>query len=318
MITATVLALTLDVCSSCTLVDAEARLCEVHAAEQKSVVAEARKQLKAKDEGERVAALDALAALTRAHTNAPSEVVVDVIASALADESYAVRTHAATLLARPQHAERVLNALTRALGKAEEEHERLRKEKDELSRKLGDPKLASKKRKETDDRLFACKQAGATVFAWRAAILGQLAQLPDDRAVAAICAQVPRELVVGGNEALVRLGSRGAMNAFLESLRKWDREIAGLRAILEAEKQDPKRAGDQPTALGMSWSELALTEAQLAGRIVVLDVSKCFLEKGLPPPASASSEYDAWRRWVEEHSALFPEHLPGIPPVAWE
>src|SRR5262249_29324300 len=125
------LLLSLELCKDCTLSGASARLCPKHSAEETAACSREEKRLRSSEEAERIAAIEALAALTNSHENAPSERVVNRIATALGDKSYKVRERATSLLGRPQHALASLAALEKALGESEKELAHSAKEQEE-------------------------------------------------------------------------------------------------------------------------------------------------------------------------------------------
>jgi hypothetical protein len=306
----------LDTCPACILAGNEVKLCETHLAEEHSVLAQQSRRLRSKDEAERMSALDAVAALTHAHLNAPSERVVDVIASSLEDDSYAVRRHATELLGRPQNADAVLAAMSKAISLAETERKDLDQQESKI-RKKAESKLKDKARADLEMDLADCAKKRDVLLAWRAKILDQLALIPDDRAVEIIRGQTPRDLVLGGNEALARLGSLGAMHGVVESIEAWDKKLSEIKKRISDQKDDPKADGNQMTTLGMTRLEFEYQTARLPGMVVFTDVSKTLLERGILPPTMLEGHHQEWREWVEQHPELFPEHLPGVHSPAW-
>lgn len=309
--------LAFDTCATCSLEGQDARLCDAHAAEERKVSVRESARLRAKDEAGRIAALDALAALTQPHENAPSAKVVSLIASALDDDSFAVREHATGLLTKPQNAESVLSALAQALSAAEKQRklldDALRKARERLRQEhLPDARRTALAHEET----AAAENLGALMH-WRTALLERLAAIPDDRAVAAICEHTPRDLGVKGSEVLVRIGSRAAMDAFVAGLKPWELELARLQKAIDEFAKDPKAPENRKNSLGMTALEGERMMLEISGRLTLGEVGVHFAKQQIAPPMTMGIGADAeWSHWLQENLGLFPEHLPGVT-AAW-
>jgi len=309
--------LAFDKCATCALEGKDAHLCDVHAAEERKVCAQAGPRLRVKAEAERIAALDALAALTPPHENAPSAKVVVLIASVLDDDSYAVREHATALLGKPQNADSVLSALADALAEAEKERKlcdgKLRKARERL---MPEHLLDAKREALVKEERAAAAELDALMH-WRAVILERLAAIPDDRAVAAICEHTPRDLGVKGSEVLAYLGSRTAMDAFVAGLKPWERELTRLQQAIDEFAKDPKAPENRKNSLGMTPLEGERMLLRLEGLTTLSQVQVHFLKQQIVPPSAADIGADAeWSHWLQENQRLFPEHLPGVT-AAW-
>lgn len=182
MIAALFLTLVQDLapCSACSVSGKEAHLCAPHADEEKQVLARAAKRSGSKDPGERAAALEELAQLTRTHVNAPSRRVVERLCSAFDDESYAVRTRAAELLGAPQNAVAALSGLLEGFRSAEAERVRLEKERDRLRMKqVGSPRPRESQMAELKSAEVANVKQGVELLRWRSSVLAQLGHFPE-------------------------------------------------------------------------------------------------------------------------------------------
>lgn len=309
-------------CPACSVEGKEAHLCAPHADEEKQVLARAAKRSGSKDPDERAAALDELARLTHAHANAPSRRVAERLCSAFDDDSYAVRRHAAELLGPPQHAEAALSGLLEALRSAENERLRLEKERQKLrTKQAGSPRPRESQMAQLKSAEAENVAQGAALLLWRAAVLEQLGTLPDDRVVDAILELTPRDLALGGNEALLRLGRRDGLEALVESLRVFEeRLVAAEKEVAEQEQQLLLlKQGDRPKAvldgseylLMLACKELA--DVKAAGDAHLPELVRIADERGLgPAPALGTRPHAPWKTWLAAHLAAAPTHLTGV------
>src|SRR5262245_54860793 len=81
-------------CTQCTAT----ALCQAHVAAQAAAIKELKPQLRAKEAGERILAVQKLAQLSAEHPTVPSVEASELIAGVLHDDSYEVRSEAAKLL----------------------------------------------------------------------------------------------------------------------------------------------------------------------------------------------------------------------------
>jgi len=304
--------LSFESCSACSTVGRIVKLCEPHAAQERAALTREGTRLGSKDAAARMAALDVLAALTEAHTNAPSARVAERLASALDDGDLGVRSHATSLLGPPQHALVSLDALVDALARIGKEHASLNDEYDELSEKLR-RKLSDKRRVDLLADLEACDERRTALVQWRLELVDRLATFPDDRAVDAILAHTHRNLLTGGDEALVRLGNRAAVRALAESFAGCD----GNLATAEKEAADWKaRASPGTTTAGVALTQMALENLRASSARVRQNLVTLLAERGLSAPGMNASSA-VWRTWIDENIQAFPEHLPGLSSPAW-
>src|SRR5688500_15344931 len=90
-------------------------LCAAHLEAQANSIKELKPKLKEKAAPDRIATLKKLAAASAEHPGVPSQEIADLVADALEDPSYAVRTEAAQLLAADLHPEVAVRSLLAAL-----------------------------------------------------------------------------------------------------------------------------------------------------------------------------------------------------------
>ena len=304
-------------CVSCTTTSKDVRLCAPHAEEEHALFARAGKRLSSKEDKERMAALDELARSTFAHVNAPSKRVADRLVAALDDESFEVRTYAAERLGRPQNALVALAGLLEAFDATEAERAKLDKEITRLrERQVGPPRAREKQLAELKRDEAAAGRRREDLLTWRGALLAQLAFFPDDRVVEAIL-QAPRGLTLGGNEALVRLGSRSALQGVVESFATWEKELARFdeieALIAEYEKAD-KLLADALRAVFQE--DLDAKRAEMESHEP--EIRRLVEERGLgPAPPKSDHPGEPWRLWLGEHAEALPETLPGVSSPAW-
>jgi hypothetical protein len=191
-----------DECKSCKPDD----LCGVHQEAEQKALKELRGKLQSKDVAQREKALAEVAALTKAHENAPSRGVADTLAIALDDESFGIRAKAANFLVDGQHPDAAVKALTKALDDVREEFSKIGRRAQE--RGGGEHSILS-----GDGKLYVD------------AVVGGLAKLPDDRSVEALCnllkqlpADAPSEAVLPVARALEQLGAREGIQTIVQRM----------------------------------------------------------------------------------------------------
>ena len=306
----------LERCPACSTTGKDVRLCAPHAEEERSFFTRAGKRLGSKDPAERIAGLEELAGLTRGHVNAPSRRVAERLASAFEDESYALRERVTELLGPPQNALVSLPALLAAFRACEDERGRLEKEGDRLhARRVGRPEPRESKLEELSRAEAANERQKEPLLGWRTALLQQLARFPDDRVVETILELAPRDLVLGGNEALLQLGSRKALQAVVESVRVWEEKVAWLeKDIAEMEK-----GAADPLIAGVLEPFRSLLEQTLAeGNTHQPQLIRLAEERGLVPvPQASNRPHEGWKRWLETHIDALPAQLPGVSSPVW-
>jgi hypothetical protein len=294
--------LVLENCSACLVRGQEVVLCSPHAAEDRVVITREAKRVRSGDGDQSIAALEAIAALTRAHENAPSPRVVKALAAGLQHESLAVRRRAAELLGPPQHATDALRTLLAALKDLDAE---VRATNEELRRALAGfgpakPKKGSKKDgidlKELEGVLRATNESleattrGLQALGRRAVLAERLGDFPDDRVVEALVLSEEISASDAGTRSLLLLGSRPAIEAVLSSLESWEARPA-------------------PT------EEKAHASHAARGELVRGGLATLAARNGLPLPDSPT--HAGWQAWWRTHGSTFPAALPGIRGPVW-
>lgn len=291
MIAALVLAvlLTLDVCDACRVEAGVVHLCAPHASSEKKALTACGKGLRAKGEPQRVAALEALAAETEKHVNAPTTKVVELLARGTTDESFVVRTRAVELLGPPQHGPAALEALLVTLRELDQEMKRWLKEREKLDLELG----SESQMKAQMERFLSSNESHAVLRAWGDAIVAQLARFPDDAAVDGIVGSSWGLASPGAGRALLALGSAPAVRGAVLKLTGMQEGFARRTGSRDAAKEAQE--------LRALHDELAAFAAS----------------RSLPAPAWSAAPADAWKSWLAEHESAFAEHLPGVRSPAW-
>ena len=287
-----------DRCEVCAVRDQVAVLCPPHAAEEREVLSRETKRLRSKDEAERLAALEAIAALTRAHENAPSSRVVTTLALGLRSATPAVRSRSAELLGPPQHATEAMRVLLDALGDVDREIAKAWKEALKAIEKMNGRDVTKMNAKQLKKLAKESGDAGGLLAgmlesqATKTVLVTRLAAFRDDRVVAAIVRSEETSVSDEGAFTLLALESRGAIEAVLDHLGRW--EVTPVRDSEEARQNHEKRGQVLKEGLAM-----------LAGR------------RGLPVPEVSQGAHLAWSNWWREHVASFPATLPGVRSPAW-
>jgi hypothetical protein len=187
-------------CSSCK----PDTLCSPHTQAEVKVLEQTRAKLHAKEMKERHDALQQIADLALAHQNAPGRAAADAIAIGLKDDSFEIRAFAAQLLAKGQHPDAAVKALTGALEDIRSEVARLGK---------GDGARGG--------GAVSIMSDGGKLYV--AAVADGLAALPDDRGVDGLGdllrqlePAAPSDIVTPIVKALATLESRDAIRAIVQ------------------------------------------------------------------------------------------------------
>jgi hypothetical protein len=316
------------------------RLCAPHLEEERVAFQRLRKPLVAETGAERSAALEALARLTTAHPNAPSEAVARRLAQALEDQDPAVRGRAADLLGPPQNALVALEALLEALSGTEREHLRLDKELRELIVKRRSGRgLSPVGVQELERREGEVAAALEAALAWRKRIVESLGLFPDERVVTSLhdlsqprLAAFPRArernarkdvldaweaqaearerlpAAMDVNAPLVRLGSRAALAIVLENLTV-------LRDELELLSREDRSSSDGPPGLR------PMLEAQLSrlhdARIRTLAEIRAVLAARSTTPVPERLQLETYLEELRASVASAADALAGVRSPCW-
>jgi hypothetical protein len=282
--------LSLDVCDACRVDGTAVKLCSPHASAEKTAIQWCGKGLRAKDEAERIAALEKLAAETETHVNAPSPRIVVVLRRAFDDDSFAVRTRAVELLGPPQHGPEALDALIDALEQYDDEFVRCFR--------AGVPDIGAppKTKKQVDEfgettaALAENSRRMDMLCAWGGVIVTQLGRFPDARAEKALLDSMGAMFAVNPQRGLLALGTAGAVRR------------AGAALVLAHVECNRAGSGE---------------EARRKLREIQDDLAAFAAARELPAPAWEPSPVDGWKAWLAAHEAALPTSLPGVRSPAW-
>jgi hypothetical protein len=301
----------LETCANCTTTARDAKLCEPHAFAERALLDREAPGLKTKEPDAAIASLEAIAALTPAHSNAPSARVVQALAAAYEHQSLRVRRRAAELTGPPQHPQAGLDALSRALADTEKQAKKLGNEVKSLDNQLSG-KLTDKRRATLTEERKACGERSSELVQWRKALMAQLTKYPDDRAVDAILASTHRNLLLNSDVELVRLGSKKAIRGLIESIDKGDENMAKV----EEEFAERQAARKGLTTVGSALEEMTVERMRASLVDARRELKAAFAERGLVPPTPEDGS-TTWKKWIEENMDAFPDRLPGIQGAAW-
>ena len=180
-------------------------LCAEHQEGDAKALDAARGKIRSKDVAERLAAVEAAAALTVAHANSPSRAVAETLAIALADKDWGVRGKALEKLLDGQHADATVKALVEALDDLRAQFAKVGRNND---RSAGAGSIMSREG-----------------LAYTAALIEGLGGLADDRCVNALVdilkqlgPDAPNEFAQPLARALIQLGSRTAVDSVIDRL----------------------------------------------------------------------------------------------------
>jgi hypothetical protein len=322
-------------CADCALSKQKVVLCTPHADEERAAFGAMRKPLVSKSDDERIAALETLARLTTAHPNAPSPAVARRIAEALEDRSQAVRSRVVELLGPPQHALVCLEALLDAMKRAEKDLQQLVDDEQEMQAKRYDARGDAAEELAADLRAHAVRQE--SLLAWRRALVTQLALFADERVVTLLCevsAQPVLALAASSRErdvlerwqaymsavealpaamdvnaALVRLGSRPAIQRVIENLVALKREIGELSDLPSVGPYGP---------IGMKNRMEAMHRELTAARDrTSKEIGASLAAKSVGAPLPEHAWLEPLLAWLLENAEYFPAELPGVRSPAW-
>lgn len=288
-------------CPSCAFEPKQTVLCGVHRAEEQELLAKWKPKLKQASAAERIEALEAVAASTGEHANAPSPKVAEFLALGLADDDLDVRRRVLGMLLDGQHPESTVAALIEALAGAQREWKSVSAAYAELSAlPFGKTKPVSKEewaRQMTTPKLVED-------------VLAALGKVPDQRCMRALTdfldepwKDTPGRFYVAAANAQLELQTRAGVEAVIEFLPR--AAIAVRRGKTgPIYPRDPSMQGLK-TLLDAIIDTLApLEEKQLeaiAARLgEVGAAASC-----TPVPQDVASASD-WASWWSANSARFP------------
>jgi hypothetical protein len=296
-------ALTLVASETCALCRAEPRrtqLCAAHLGEEQVALREERSIMaRSKERDERVGALERVARLTDAHSNAPSPSVARFLADGLHDDTLSVRRRALRLLVDGQHREETVKGV------------------------LDGWKAAQRAWKEIDARLVVMSTDGAKGSStmtrqeledWPAyleELLAALGALGDERAHRELLAvlkwpldRTPGRFYVAAARAALQVESRKGIETVLEFALALEAELAAGRV--------PRRFAADGGLLSALLP--ALDNAQLRQVEDLLGALAHFAARKnvAAPPTPALGAAAQWRAWFKTAKDQFAERLTAL------
>lgn len=330
-----------DSCASCTVEVEATLLCAAHADLERATLAEQVEHLRAEDIERATAALEAIAALTAAHDNAPSPRVAEALARGLEHDAPEVRRVSVRLLGSGQHEPSARAALLQASRDFPREASARRKaferEQARLAKRAAgrddtdttDVEALRKSLEEMsrDAEDMAAAAVAQSEFSEYGIELAEALAQGDDAALDALLKMADALEDVGHvHERLVRaLVARARADAVaraVELLGSWqdDRKAAEKElSKLERERElAEKRAGDDPrkrlalaaesTALQRQRSRVEAYEER--GRALHAALAEMASARGLGAAPEWNDEpHDAWRAWYNRNRGDLPRRL---------
>lgn len=269
-------------CGQCT----PAKLCAPHQAEESAALKELKPRLKDKGADGRAAGVREIAALDKKFAANPSKEIADVVAAALHDESFVVRTEAAKALADGMHPDVAVKELVAALEEG----------RTELA-KLGGGRGggfgggfgggAGGGDQPEDPKAEERRQHREEVNAYVQALVDGLAKMPDDRAVDAL-----GELLQGLSRWNGELMSATAGGLLAHGSRK------GVEAVIKKIKMHPPGSGGRfggPDTTGKTLHDL------LTRKVIEMSLEGA--------PSWSEDEAPDWDKWFAKNQKHFAAKL---------
>lgn len=275
-----------DACTQCRVDARRTSLCAAHLDEETSTLREERSVMaRSSVASERTSALERVARLTSAHTNAPSPNVARFLADGLHDSSLDVRRRALALLVDGQHREETVRGLIDGWRAA------LRLWKDVDTRLA---QLAAEAPKQA--ATFDLQQVSDTT-AYLEALLAALGEVHDERAYRELLnvfkwplERTPGRFYVAATHAVLAVESRKGVECVLEFALTLESELAAQRVA-------PRFAAKEGLAASLARP---LDNATSAHVEATLEALAHFAERrklGAPAPKLGSAAQ--WRTWFK-------------------
>ncbi|MCC7015156.1 MAG: hypothetical protein IT454_21525 [Planctomycetes bacterium] len=276
-------------------------LCSAHLEAETTLLREQRALLaRSKDIDERLAAIDKVAALTRAHANVPSPVVARFLADALRDESLAVRRSALARLLDGQHHDETVRGVLDGW-----------KEGQKLWRVLDAKLVLSEGSTESGKAPVALTtEELSDIPDYTLALIRALGRLRDERAWNALHAyfrapldRTPGRFLVAAADSMLQLDSRKSCDATIALLAEIEDAFVG--------GQVPRRfAGDQRTDLLASLkAPLENASEHDHAEIVALLAQYATLRNLAPPESEEPLRAADWKAWLKLNRDALPEKI---------
>lgn len=334
-----------DVCAGCRPDAAGAILCPPHAEAERAALELLENDIGDGNAKRAIAALQALAALTVSHENAPSERLAAALARGLAHEACGVRLHALALLSAGQHFAAASSALSDAVSAFSRESATLRKayeleleryEKDLRSRKPWS-ELSQEERVEATNRsghLAQLKNDAWFVYAEHAHFGLTLADVLAKRDDTGVDALIQLCDAIDGRHfgrlrqvsALLLQARQDAVKRAVEFLDAWQAECQDReKALANFEREYAKarkKIGNSHNAGSALLSEFAMLElmrtelqgCEESGRKLHDAFAAMVRERGLgDPPEWDGEPHASWMTWLRRHQNQLPRRLDPAP-----
>lgn len=286
-------------CPDCGAESRRTTLCSAHAELEALTLREQRAAFRSPDAAARVRALEAVAALTRAHTNLPTPAVAKFLGDALKDESLEVRFAGVRLLVDGQHRGEAVRGILRGL---EEAQRTWRKVEQRLVEGEAAPDAGRANVAVTVDELTSVPDYVETV-------LSALSHVQDERALQALLSYLrsplestPGRFLVAASEATLAFDTRKGTEAVINLLEQIE---LGL-----AQGSIPRRfAGAEG---GSSLLDMLKAPLENAGNddytAIVTELYEYAASKRLAAPADAAQAKSlGWKAWLASVQAALPE-----------
>jgi hypothetical protein len=272
-------------------------LCPVHVAAQAAAIKDLKPQLRAKDAKDRLATIQKLAQISAEHPTIPSSEASELIAGALEDDSYEVRTEAARLLGGELHPDVAVRSLVAAIDGVRSDLGKLGHGRggggggggNGGSGGGGNGGPDGDDGKGTDGKAAEQRKLREEMTKYAQTVIEGLGKLPDDRCVEALSdliLQLTRrnggELIVPAAQSLVQLDAR-----------------KGIESVIQKIKLS-SGGGDS----GGKWGP-DTTGQQLHDLL-----ARAVADKGLESaPAWTKGEQPDWDKWLARNQKRFPAKL---------
>lgn len=312
-------------------------LCAPHYTEELEGLSRWKQQLDSKDESERIEALEAVAALTSSHTNAPSPRVAELLALRVEDEVSAVRVRAIELLVESQHPPIALSTILKAIPSVKSEQEKLNKQLQDSTKGQSKKKVGGNSKEEMLASIEAMQKAieeqqalvqeMIEVDSVFSALVKGLGRLPDDRAVSMLV-KLHKGLKTGVAsphlfQAFLDIGSEDCVSRAITDFKNNEKRISDYEKSIK--KKATERLPKAPrTWQGTkdAWERQAETRRQLQLEMMEQNLPKMTedmqtkhellstfaVSRGLPSgPAWEAEPYKEWASWFRQNKALLPE-----------
>jgi hypothetical protein len=330
-----------EVCAACSMADETARLCAAHEQAESAALARFAADIGGADSERAMAALEALAALTSAHDNAPSERVARALARGLESEDLGVRRTALRLLRNGQHQATARSAVMEAARRCpadalayrkalEKQQAKLEKRPSPDSADLEDVRKSLEEMTQGFESMRAA-QALQLEHGEYAIELAEALALGNDAELDLLLrlADALKELGFLRDRlvaALLLQGRQDAVARAVDVLEVWDLSQRAAKeelTRLERERREQeRRAGDDAAgrialAAGSRSleSQRARVEASAAAGRALHDAFVAGVRaRGLDGAPEWNGEpLKAWRAWLQRNRAKLPKRIDATP-----